>query len=374
MSERKPGDGVGTLLGTGLEESEDPLVDAMRALAELRAALERGDAEAVEPRLDLHAWGAGKRGLLSTLAAKQSVEDAVQQLAPFWQTADYEVQAARVVSPDEVEIYETVSHRNVQAPLQTLTLLRRRGGHWRHVTTADTPDEKLVATLLCPHEPFLTDEPIPDARLERGSGEGRWRLVHPEHDWRAALRMGPIPKAKAASDDPELAPALARSKHMVSVALSPSTDPAVRHAQLVWFANAVAGFGWALDANRVFVPLCDHLLHRRALEVGDEPSVLELAKRYVVIRASDGWTGTRGMSHFMQPEIEARTMDWKDEAAAARVVDAAADALLSGEIELTVRTEAEVRGLRCWVDYGRRGRRKGETYGRWGSVRLAPPR
>lgn len=374
MSERKPDDGLGTLRGTGLEESEDPLIDAIRALAELRAALERGDAEAVRPKLDLHAYGAGKRGLLSTLAAEKSVEDAVQQLGPFWQTADYEVKAARVVSPDEVEIYETVSHRNIKQPLQTLTLLRRRGGHWRHVTTADTPDEKLVATLLCPNEPFLTDEPIPDARLERGSSEGRWRLVHPEHDWRAALRMGPTPNRRIVSDDPEMAPALARSNHMVSVAISPSTDPAVRFAQLVWFANAVAGFGWALDADRVYLPLCDHLLHRRALEVGDEPTVLELAKRYVVVRASRGWVGTRGLSHLMQPEIEARTMDWKDEAAATRVVDATADALLAGEIELEVRTELEVRGLRCWVDYGRRGRRHGETYGRWGSVRLAPPR
>jgi len=374
MSERKPDDGVGTLLGTGLEESEDPLVDAMRALAELRAALERGDAEAVRPKLDLHAYGAGKRGLLSTLAAKKSVEDAVQQLGPFWQTADYEVLAARVISHDEVEIYETVSHRNVSQPLQTLTLLRRRGGHWRHVTTADTPDEKLVATLLCPHEPFLSDEPIPEARLERGTSEGRWRLVHPAHDWRAALRMGPTPESKIESDDPELAPALARSKHMVSVALSVSTDAEVRLAQLSWFANAVGGFGWALDADRVYIPLCDHLQHRRAFEVGDDATVLDLAKRYVVVRAADGWTGTRGMSHFMQPEIEARGMDWKDEAAATRVVEAAAEALLAGEIELRVRDEIEVRGLRCWVDYGRRGRREGETYGRWGSVRLAPPR
>lgn len=361
-----------TLLGTGMEESADPLIEALRTLAELRAALGRGDAEAVRFNLDLHAFGSGKRGLLSTLAGTRSVESAVSRLAPFWRSAEYVTEAARVVSPDEVEVYETISPPGVSDGLRTVTLLRRRGGRWRQVTTTDTPDEKLTASLLCSTEPLLLDESIPGAILDLDAKGQLERLRHPKEEWRAALRVGPVPKRGVPRASEEFAAALADTHTIVSVALLPSTDRDARGAQLRWFASATAGLADAIAARHVYLPWSERLLAPQALAVSADAPLADVAALYVHIVPDSGWTFSRGMSHIMLPEVEARWVDWGGHGAATAIVTEVARALRDGGVRLEPRQRIRVGGAQLWVDYGRRGAHEGSTYGRFGSYRLAP--
>ncbi|MCB9596005.1 MAG: hypothetical protein H6719_25010 [Sandaracinaceae bacterium] len=358
---------VETLLGTGLEEPDDPVLEALRTIAELREALKRGDADAVRPKLDLLAYGAGQRGVLSTLAATRSVEEAVQRLAPFWRTAEYRMDAARVVAPDEVEVYETVIASGASTRLRTLTLLRSRGGHWRQVTTMDAPDEKLVLALICDDEEAPLTLASEEAILEPT------KLRHPGEPWEAVVRTAPPPEASEVPDR-RLREALVGAKRIVSFALLPPTDIAPREAALRWLGDAVAAIGEGVGARQVYLPWNERLLHPEQLVVGPDATRDDLAARWVNVIESDGWTGTRGMSHFMLPEVEARWMDWPDEDIATQIVVRAAEDLRDGECELKARTDQEVAGTRCRADYGRRGAVLGQTYGRYGSVRLAPSR
>lgn len=363
-------EGVSTLLGTGLEEPADPLLEALRAVAELREALRRGDADAVRPMLDLHAYGAGQRGVLGTLAATRSVEEAVARLAPFWRTAEYRMDAARVVSPDEVEVYETIVAPGNQARLRTLTLMRRRGGHWRQVASMDAPDERFVAALICAREPPELGGSIGDAHLVAGTPP---RLQHVEEPWSAALKIAPPPEP-AEVPDRRLREALAGAVRVVSLALRPSLDRAVRERQLRWLGDTAAALGEQIGAKQVYLPWIDRLLALEQLGLPEGAGPEDLAARWVNVIEVDGWTGTRGMSHLGLPEVEARWMDWPDEDVATQIVLNAAEDLRDGACVLAPRTDVEVAGTRCRVDYGRRGAALDQTYGRYGSVRLAPSR
>lgn len=370
-----PRDGLGTLMGTGLEEPAEPLVEALRAVSELRAALVRGDADAVRPKLDLHAYGAGQRGLLSTLAGRTSVEEAVSRLAPFWRSAEYALSGARVVSPDEVEIYETITAPGRQAELRALTLLRRRGGHWRQVTTVDAPDEKLVASLICPDDPLLLRDEIPDARLRMDEeGATLAQVRHERESWVAVLRAGAPPDPSDVRDR-RLREALDGAGWLVSVALLGARERQERERQLRWFTSVVATLGTMVGSSQAYLPWIDRLIAPSQLALPDGDGSLEaLASRWVSVVEFDGWTGTRGMSHLMMSEVEARWIDWPTREAATDIVLRAAAALRSGECALRPRTVESVADTRCATDFGRRGPALGLTYGRFGAVRLAPSR
>ncbi|MBX3274301.1 MAG: hypothetical protein KF729_28805 [Sandaracinaceae bacterium] len=369
--ERARDGAIETLLGTGLEEPADPLLEALGAVAELREALRRGDADAVRPKLDLHSWGAGRRGVLSTLAATRSVEEAVAKLAPFWRTAEYRMDAGRVVSPDEVEVYETIVAPGGETDLRTLTLMRRRGGHWRQVTSMDAPDEKLVAALLCPRAPVALPEAAGDARIETG---GTGSLLRGSREGWVARVRDVAPPDPADVTDRRLREALGATARVISLALLPSRERAARIAQLRWFAGAVAALGEALGAAHAYLPWIERLMAPAALALPENADLDEIAARWVAVVAVDGWTGTRGMSHLMLPEVETRWIDWPDEEVATQIAVRAAEDLRDGECSLEPRTDVEVGGTRCRVDYGRRGAALGQTYGRYGAVRLAPSR
>jgi len=366
-------DGLGTLLGTGMEESSEPLIEAISTIAILRDAIRRGDSDGVRLKLDLHAHGAGRRGLLSTLAGTANIETAVSTLSRFWQSAEYTTSAARVISPDETEVYETIAHPAHAQKLRTVTLLRRRGGHWRIVTTTDTPDEKLVASLLCPVEPLLLEDALPGARLDY-DGDGKLvRLVNEDLGWQAALRLGPVVNRDSV-DNLELGAALADTETLVSVAFLPSRVPKKRRAQLAWFANVVAELAEAVKAPQVFLPWCDRLLETDELHLRGDVTDETLAARYVHVLTDEEWIGTRGMSHFMLPELEARTMDWPSANSARAIVEQGVEMLVGGGDAWMPRTSQTIGDTKCWIEFGRRGRELGQTYGRWGSLRLAPAR
>ncbi len=371
MGEKTEREGVETLLGTGLEEPADPLIEALRAVAELREALRRGDADAVRPKLDLHAWGAGRRGILSALAGTRSVEEAVSKLAPFWRTAEYQMDAARVVSPDEVEVYETIVAPGNEARLRTLTLMRRRGGHWRQVTSMDAPDEKLVVALICDAEPPALEGALgPDAELVAGPPP---RIEHAREPWEAALRAAPPPPLVDVLDR-RLREALEGAVRVLSVALLASAEPDERLEQLRWLADAVAKLAPRAGARRLYLPWIERVLLPGQLALPKDADLDDLAARWVDVIEVDGWTGTRGMSHLQLPEVEARWIDWPSEDVATQIVMRAAEDMRDGGQALTPRSDVDVAGTRCRVDYGRRGAAIGQTYGRYGSVRLAPSR
>lgn len=373
-------EGISTLVGTGDEVSEDPVLDATRAVAEHRAALASGDAAIVERTLDLHTYGAGPRGLLSRIAGTESIPAAVHRLAPFFRDAKFTIEAARLLADDEVEIYEAMRHASLPRPMRTVSLVRRRGGFWRVVTTADAPDEQLKVCLLLPAGP----RDIPKGSLAGATSaleveaepvEGGAILVDELLGYQATVHVKDPFDANIDATLPEVADLVAASAAIAVVTMVPSTVARERVHDLSWVGLAAARLAEAMKVERLLLPRCDRVLTAGELAgaCAEGADAKQLATAWVHFRVGEGWLGTRGMAHFMKPEIEVKLADFNDHEAAARVVATTAGKVLSGRLDLAPGSSIDADGT-YWVLLGRRGPVPGGTYGRWGAVTLMPRR
>lgn len=374
-------EGISTLVGTGGEVSEDPVLDATRAVAEHRAALASGDATIVERTLDLHTYGAGPRGLLSRLAGSESIPAAVHKLAPFFRKAKFTIEAARLLADDEVEIYEAMSHASLARPMRTVSLVRRRGGFWRVVTTADAPDEQIKVCLLLPAGP----RDIPKGSLAGAASaleveaeplDGGALLVDELLGYQATVHVKDPFEAGIDATLPEVGDLVAASAAIAVVTMIPSTVSRERVHDLAWVGSAAACLAEAMKVERLLLPRCDRVLTAQELAEAcqENADAKRLATAWVHFKVGEGWLGTRGMAHFMKPEIEVKLADFADPQAAARVVATTAGKVLTGGLDLAPGSSVEGDGGRYWVLLGRRGPVPGDTYGRWGAVTLMPRR
>ncbi len=346
-------------------------------LEALRRALRAGDAEAVAARLETERR-ADEYDLLSALVDEVGPDRAVRQMQRFWKAADARTVLERTVSRDEVEVYEDI-HLPSEAPRSSVTLLRRREHRWRVVATQDAPSIRPRMLVYCSAgAPLIDDETFtlrwmeahgPTAELFRDGAEGV--LSNPLEGWVGSIR-GPVKTNQRASEIPGLADA------MIEVSVEPSDDAATRGRQLVWVARAALLVADFLGAKHLGVPGAERLIEAEqvAQTLGNHeyPPIHVIATTWVKLHREthDGFASTRGMSHFMKPEIEYALSDFEEVEDMDQVALSVASAAIGGRVTPIPGTVVRLGGVRCVLGESRRGPATGITYGPWGAVRLLP--
>ena len=363
------------------EASPAPEQTAAETLDRLRTALREGDVGGVISRLETVRSGK-ERDLLSDLVVSQGPEKAVKQLQRFWRHASATVTGERWVHDHEVEIYEDITMPDRETPLHSVTLLRRRDHRWHVVSTQNAPDLRPRLRIYCAADVPALDgagftrqwaaQHGPTAELMFHEGEGI--LNHPLEGWVGSVR-GPVPLEDQRSEIPSVAAAL------IEVAVEPSRDAASRGRQLVWISRVTLEIAAWTNSRTVHVPAAERFLDvadfAAALGEGEMPAPHRIASTWVKLHrrekvAGRGYAATRGMSHFLQPEIEFLQADFSEQPKIEAISIALASAIVSGRLQPTRGSVVRISGARLLLDRGRRGPLPGETYGRYGAVRLLP--
>jgi hypothetical protein len=350
-----------------------------------REALRRADVVGVTSRLANDARRPNERDLLVDLIAAEGAEEAVQKLSPFWRDADVTIRGIRVVAEDEVEVYERITVPRRDLPIQSVTLLRRRDDRFKIVATSDAPDERFrIRVVRDSGAPAIDDVGFSRAWKERFGAtaellmleDGDGVLSHPDEGWLGTVR-GPVP----ATDQLGLyEDEVGTGATLIEVGVEPSDDLEERRRQLIWTTRVAHVLALGTGGHHLHVPAAERLIALDRLTdpfLNRDPAASELAMAWVRLHSNNaesgpGFAATRGMTHFMAPEVEYALEDWDEPKLAARVAIALATALIQTRTDAQIGTVVRAAGTRCFLTRARRGVRSRHTYGRFGALRIRP--
>jgi hypothetical protein len=346
---------------------------AADAAQELRSALRKTDLERVQNVRWLAPRPPGERDLLSDLAAAEGIDFAIKRLARFWDRAEVRLERVRAISDLEAEVYERMSLPGESLPIVTLVRRASVEDPWRVVCTNEAHDERF-AIWMASSKPAIDDVAWTRAFAQRFGGgaelimDGETGVLgDPEQGWLGHVRGPFTPRVW-----PAQLPGEGGTIVELTTALAPSSDD--RREQLGWVLEAATIFLEHLDGPAAYFPAHDKMILPQGLEsavlaiVTPEQSLRFWARTEEI----DGWYVTSGLRQLGLPEIEAPidlTGDPKMTASlvrwfGARVVEHSTVPAPGTELVLEDRTFT--------VQLGRRGPRKGKSYGRWGALRIAP--
>ena len=338
---------------------------AAEAVAALRAALRASDVDAAQAVRWLRPRPPGERDLLSDLAVAEGLTSAVEQLSRFWSEARVALETVRPVDTNEAEVYE-----RLELPGQTLpivSLVRRESGEspWLVVCTNEAKDERF--TLWLGVEAESLDEAAFAARPQSPGDllmEGeRGVLGHRREPWILHVRGLFEPE-----EWPEYMPGEGLKVLEVAAALDPR--PGRRRGQMEWNMAAVGALCDQLGAQAAYALGTKRALHPRAIQAASQGLSAEAAQRFwVEIDQSDDYIFTRGLGLLGLPEIEApRSVVRAD---VEPIVRWLASELLRANPGPTLGTELVMADQSALLVAGRRGPRRGRSYGRFGAYALA---
>jgi hypothetical protein len=421
------------LEGSSAEPPRRTTADQRRRAPGLEASPPDEAAMAAEAvRFVRAAQAAGSDALSSELASPLALRRERARLAhhlgseaasSFWSEARAETEAVRVLREGEAEVYERAPFPRLGVTLRFVSLVRREQGAWRLVDTTDAGDERVTVVLL--------RGASASARLDMAGRLRRWidarqasepftweaegaTLREPDAGWTALVRSGTgleLARSLGASGPSSLL--LEAQPAATLVTMRPALDATARTAQLRWLARAAAALG-APDASSVWVPSAAKVIpYAEWAEAATGPLDLpRLAPLWLrVERGREAWV-TRGLSTLMLPEVElvgrelpavivraflrevAGRLFAHHRARIAGGLGASAPAVPEvaprlfwqgphGPEPLPVdRTETQLElgaafalpPLEGLVARGRQGPEPGESYGRWGSIAVAPRR
>lgn len=332
-------------------------VAGRQVMADYRRALRHGDIDAAV-------------GAIEPSRVKETLRDELARQHRFWRDATVRQEHERAVTDDVLEIYEHVRHPCSARLFRVVSLLRRQAdGGWRLVETRDTPDEQIVAHVPCMDsilraDALRLDEPVDLTVQGPHRGSVLWLdgclaglSIAPA---REVLR-GPLERIAIASKAPRV----------LTLRMMLVGDRAERCHLLARFALAIS----TLVEERgpwVHIAPTDRVLHRaqvrdqaRAAAGGDADALTGFHVRY---QTRAGIACTRGLCLFGLPEVEMSLVHVRRTPGAlremARGMLALGDAPPLGAV-------VELLGMRFRVRRGRRGPAPGDTYGRWGAIRLS---
>ncbi|MGF1468953.1 MAG: hypothetical protein ACFCGT_22740 [Sandaracinaceae bacterium] len=351
----------------------DPLPGAVDVVLRFREALSDADASGVVATR----WEAprppGERDMLSDLAAAEGMEAAVRRLSRFWRRSQVATEQVRPIHDLEAEVYERV-HTPRGETLAIVSLVRRQdhGSPWKVVCTAETHDERLLLWLTT-EQPVLdesnwtsrfADTHGPDAELLMDGEEGV--LSHPGEGWLAQVRGPFVPTVWPR----ELPPDQAR---VIELAFVLDPDLARRRGQLAWALRAADLTATLHASDGVYLPSHDKLILPETLWQAARQDLApdQLYRLWARLDEVQGYYVTTGLRQLGLPELEApvdlleatettrRTLIWL---AGRSIGDVHAPPSLGTEV-LVGRDSLEIVA-------GRRGPRRGRSYGRWGAIGL----
>lgn len=349
--------------------SATPRDRVIAAVQQLREALRGADGGAVGTLRSSRPRRPSERDLLSDLMDAEGVEEAARKLSRFWSKAEAEVEAVRWVDTEEAEVYERVGVGS--QVLQTVSVVRREQQGWRVAFTHETRDERLRVWVPARHG-TIDDSAWTRVFTER-HGEAAQLVVdgpggvlgHPERGWLAEL-TGPFEP----SEWPEGLPGEGHALLQFELALS--SEPEARIKQLQWALRIIDTFLDLQAGVAAYMPRDGKLLPaqavRRAVTEGLSPD--QVARMWVSIRQEGRFFVTSGMRLLAMPELELERGALGDEESERRLLrDVATRIVKAGtRPQVNARLDAQTRTFE--LVRGRRGPVAGQTYGRWGALRV----
>jgi hypothetical protein len=346
---------------------------AAEVVQKLRAALRHSNAEEAQTMRWLAPRPAGERDLLSDLAAAEGLEPAVKRLSRFWRKAEVRLERVRAIGPLEAEVYERLTLPAGES-LPIVTLVRRPAvdASWRVVCMNEAHDERFVIWLTSVRDD-IDDVTWSREFYERFGkagelimdGEGGV-LGDPEQGWLAQVR-GPFWPLEWPDQLP------GEGGPLVELAAVLTSDWDARRAQLTWLLETSAVFLSHLGGPAAYLALHDKLVLPQALDAAVASMLRpEQALRFWArLEEADGHYVTSGLRQLALPEVEAAVKLHDDPSAAARLVRWLGARLVEGGAVPPLGTEVVFNGRTLMIVHGRRGPRRGKSYGRWGAVRIA---
>jgi hypothetical protein len=348
--------------------------DPSQVVAALRDALRRRDAEAVQALRWLAPRPPGERDLFSDLAAGEGVEAAIRRLASFWRKAEVRLERVRTVSDREVEVYERMSVSGESLPI--VSLVRRPELHapWRVVCTNEAHDERF-AIWLASGETAIDD--VAWSRMfEESWGESADLIMdgasgvlgNPARGWLAHVRGPFTPRAW-----PEQLPGEGGQVIELTTGLTPESED--RHAQLEWILAAASVFLEQAGGPASYFPTHEKLVLPQALIAAAQGDLTadQSVRFWARLDEIDQHIVTTGLRQLGLPEIEAPVGLGDDPTIAPSLVRWLGGKMVEDQTVPMVGTELVLGDRMFTIGPGRRGPRRGKSYGRWGAVRIGMP-
>ncbi len=354
------------LLPPSLAKLEGDVAGVREAVAALRDAIREGDVDAVQEMRWLAPRPPGERDLLSDMAAAEGITPAIKRLSGFWRRAEVLEERVRPLDGLEAEVYERLTLPAESLPIVTVVRRGTRSDPWKVVCTNEAYDERLVLWIPVAVEELddvaLMGDLPDDTQLLM---DGRDGVLAHDH-WLVHVR-GPVePEAW-----PETLPG--ETGRVVELATALSPTPADRRRQLRWLLRSAAALlphvgGHALylrRERRVLVPGAIDAILRREASPG------QALQFWCQISAQDGFVHTDGLRLLGLPEIEMDESLLGCVEQAHALVDWLAQKFVKAEESVALGTEITVGEESLVVLTGRRGPRRGRSYGRCGAIQLA---
>jgi hypothetical protein len=347
--------------------------EAALAVEALRAALRKGDAEAVQSVRWLARRPPGERDLLSDLAAGEGLELAVRRLSRFWRRAEARVERVRLVSGLEAEVYERLALPGEAIPIVSLVRRAAVEAPWRVVCTNEAHDERLTVWLGSKGDE-LDDVAWTRAYAARFGGgaellmEGIAGVLGAHHEaWLAHVRGPFVPLAW-----PAILPGEGGGLIELTAALVPQWE--ARAAQIEWLLRATAVFLEELGGAGAYFPAHEKLVVAPALDLAVRGALRpdQAMRMWARIEDAGGYVFTSGLRQLGLTEVEApRELMGDPQATIALVRWLGAKLVESSHDVLALGTELVLSDRTFTIVPGRRGPRRGKSYGRWGALCIA---
>ena len=349
----------------GMAKLEGDTVGVHEAVEALRAALRRGDAEEAQRHRWLAPRPPGERDLLADLAAAEGIGSAIHRLAGFWQTAELQIERIRPVNDLEAELYERLALPSESLPIVTVVRRDSVSEPWKVVCTTEAYDERfllwLPTTLERLDDGLLVNLLDRDTQLLMDGSEG----VLARGRWLVNVR-GPAP----VESWPENLPG--QTERIVELATALSPEPRDRREQLRWLLGSAAALVGELGGYALYLPL-----ERRVLIPGAVQSVLsgeaapeQAARFWARVADEGGYAHTDGLRLLGLPEIEIEQSILEDQPLTRGLLWWLVQKFVQAEQTPALGTEVSVGDVSLMLLPGRRGPRRGRSYGRWGAVSL----
>jgi len=343
-----------------------PAHGALAVVRDLRDALSRADVEAAQRLRWLAPRPPGERDLLSDMAAAEGVGPAVDRLSRFWAQAHVRFEHVREIDGLEAEVYERLSLPGESLPI--VSLVRRDAPHapWRVVCTNEAQDERFVIWIS------VRADTVDEAGLTKTLGDAEVLMMddggvlgHSTRGWLAHVRGPFVPKQW-----PEVLPG--EGGHVIELATALAPDAMERREQLAWVLRSASGFVRVLEGQAAMLPGSSKLLLPQALAAAasGQLSAMQAFRFWARIEESSGWFHTRGLGQLGLPEVEAPVDLLPSPERTAQLAQWMGATLLEKTPLPALGTELLLGEDSFLVAPGRRGPRRGKSYGRWGAIGL----
>lgn len=353
--------------------SEGAEREAVTVVHALRSALRRADTDSVQAVRWLAPRPPGERDLLSDLAAAEGIEPAVRRLSRFWRSAEVRFERVRMVSGLEAEVYERLTLPGESVPIVTLVRRPALDAPWRVVCTNEAHDERFTVWLGATRDQDIDDVAWTRAYDERFGGgaellmtDATGVLGSADHGWLAAVRGPFIPLSW-----PRTLPGEGGALIELAAGLTPIGEQ--RRDQIDWLLRAAAVLLDHAGGAAAYFPAHDKLVMAGAVEaaVRGELRPDQAMRMWARIDEVDGHVVTSGLRQLGLTEVEAPRDLAGDAASTTALVRWLGSKLIeSSEDLLALGTELVLSDRTFTIAPGRRGPRKGKSYGRWGALRI----